>query len=124
MCPLAQTGQNRDDKNEEVGQLSSLLDKTVVQAYDLSCGVWPLELEAVGSGPSLEEMIQRHSRSSGIPMEFHDGRVCETCQNMQVAQLYSIAQEAIANAVKRHSLANHGFVRVRDRRYLNHRDSR
>ena len=97
---LSLEGQGAGDNNEELRQLSSLLDKMVVHAYDLSCGIWPLESEAAGSGPSLGDMIQRYSRSSGIPMEFRDGSACEMCQNMQVAQLYRIAQEAIANAVK------------------------
>ena len=92
--------QEPDDENEELRQLSALLDGLVDQAYDLSCGIWPLEHGAGSTGPSLEDMIQRYSRSSGIPMEFREERACETCQNMQVTQLYRIAQEAIANAVK------------------------
>lgn len=97
---LSQVGQNSEEKKEELQQLSAVLDGLVNQAYDLSCGIWPLESEAAGSGPSLEDMVQRYSRSSGIPMEFRDERACEVCQNMQVTQLYRIAQEAISNAVK------------------------
>ena len=89
-----------DGKTEELGQLSTLLDELVDQAYDLSCGIWPLEHGAGSTGPSLEDMVRRYSRSSGIPMEFREDKACETCQNMQVTQLYRIAQEAIANAVK------------------------
>ncbi|BBD07718.1 7TM diverse intracellular signaling domain-containing protein [Desulfovibrio ferrophilus] len=87
-------------KDEELRQLSSLLDELVDQAYDLSCGIWPLEHGAGSTGPSLEDLVRRYSRSSGIPMEFSDKRGCESCRNMQVTQLYRIAQEAIANAVK------------------------
>ena len=92
--------QGADGKNEELRQLSALLDELVDQAYDLSCGVWPLEHGAASTGPSLEDMVRRASRSSGIPMEFKEQRGCETCRNMQVTQLYRIAQEAVANAVK------------------------
>ena len=97
---LSRMGQVPDWKNEELLQLSTLLDELVDQAYDLSCGIWPLEHGAGSTGPSLEDMIRRYSRSSGIPMKFHEKRACETCQNIQVTQLYRIAQEAIANAVK------------------------
>nr|WP_321513842.1 7TM diverse intracellular signaling domain-containing protein [uncultured Pseudodesulfovibrio sp.] len=87
-------------KDEELRQLSLLLDELVDQAYDLSCGIWPLEHGTGNTGPSLEDMVRRYSRLSGIPMKFSDKRACETCRNMQVTQLYRIAQEAIANAVK------------------------
>lgn len=99
--------QGQDGKSEELQQLSALLDELVDQAYDLSCGIWPLEHGAASTGPSLEDMIRRASRSSGIPMEFKEDRGCETCRNMQVTQLYRIAQEAVANAVKH---ANPGRV--------------
>lgn len=88
------------EKHEELQQLSSLLDRMVVQAYDLSSGIWPLESEMANSGPSLEDMIRRYSRSSGIPMVFRKEEACEVCQNPQVTQLYRIAQEAISNAIK------------------------
>ncbi|BCS88102.1 sensor histidine kinase [Pseudodesulfovibrio sediminis] len=97
---LSQVVQNPERGKEELEQLSAILDELVVQAYDLSCGIWPLESEAAGSGPSLADMVQRYSRSSGIPIDFYDKRLCEICQKMQVAQLYRIAQEAISNAVK------------------------
>ena len=97
---LSRADQKSEVEKEELQQLSAVLDGLVNQAYDLSCGIWPLESEAAGSGPSLEDMVKRYSRSSGIPMEFREARSCELCQNMQVTQLYRIAQEAISNAVK------------------------
>jgi len=97
---LMQLGQQAKESERELQQLSGVLDGLVNQAYDLSCGIWPLESEAAGSGPSLGDMIKRYSRSSGIPIEFREGRGCEICQNMEVAQLYRIAQEAVSNAVK------------------------
>ncbi|MCJ2163350.1 MULTISPECIES: 7TM diverse intracellular signaling domain-containing protein [unclassified Pseudodesulfovibrio] len=97
---LSQEDQNPEGRKEELRQLSAVLDGLVNQAYDLSCGIWPLEHGDASAGPSLEDMIRRYSRSSGIPMKFQDERACEVCRNMQVTQLYRIAQEAISNAVK------------------------
>ncbi len=96
---LSQVGQGEDGDNKELDQLSNILDELVHQAYDLSCGIWPLE-HGTASGPSLDDMVRRYSRSSGIPMKFRDERPCAVCENMQVTQLYRIAQEAISNAVK------------------------
>jgi len=97
---LSRVSKETDGNSRELGQLSALLDELVDQAYDLSCGIWPLEHGPGGTGPSLEDMLRRYSRSSGIPVEFRDGRTCETCRNVQVTQLYRIAQEAITNAIK------------------------
>ncbi|MBI9081942.1 MAG: hypothetical protein JEY79_19650 [Pseudodesulfovibrio sp.] len=97
---LSRVGQGSDNNNEELHQLSALLDELVDQAYDLSCGIWPLENGATDTGLSREDMIQRYSRSSGIPIEVREKWACETCQNMHITQIYRIAQEAITNAVK------------------------
>ena len=97
---LSQEDLMSDEKSGELQQLSTILDQTVNHAYDLSCGIWPLEHGAASTGPSLEDMIQRYSRSSGICIVFRDERVCDACQNHQVTQLYRIAQEAISNALK------------------------
>ncbi|PKN07955.1 MAG: histidine kinase [Deltaproteobacteria bacterium HGW-Deltaproteobacteria-8] len=84
----------------ELEPLSNILDELVDQAYDLSHGLWPLEHASAFAGPSLHNMIRRFSRSSGVPIEFRQEIACETCLNADVTQLYRIAQEALANAVK------------------------
>ncbi|OGR37205.1 MAG: histidine kinase, partial [Desulfovibrionales bacterium GWA2_65_9] len=91
---------------KELEPLSTLLDELVDQAYDLSHGLWPLEHAPTVAGPSLQDMIRRFSRSSGVPIDFRQERACESCLNSNVTQLYRIAQEALANAVK-HSKPTH-----------------
>jgi signal transduction histidine kinase len=85
---------------EEVSQLSSLLEDSVSQAYDLSRGLWPVEHDPQRAGPSLEELARRVSESSGVAIEFAQELACAPCLNEHLVQLYRIAQEAVANAVK------------------------
>lgn len=88
------------DKGGDLGKLSELLDELVEQAYDLSRGLWPLEHGHAGVGPSLQDMVQRFSSSSGVPIVFRKSIGCQACANPNVTQLYRIAQEALANAIK------------------------
>lgn len=89
-----------DKKTAELSSVSSLLEESVNQAYDLSRGLWPVEHDPQGTSPSLEELARRLSESSGIAIEFSQKQGCEKCKNTAVIQLYRIAQEAITNAVK------------------------
>jgi len=84
----------------ELTPVSSLLEESVNQAYDLSRGLWPVEFDPHGLSPSLEELTRRLAESSGITIEFSQERSCENCANAGMIQLYRIAQEAITNAVK------------------------
>lgn len=81
-------------------QLSSLLDKAVDHAYDLSRGLWPVEHEQTGGKPSLEAMVARFRESSGFHIELRQDIACDSCASSQLTQIFRIAQEAIANAVK------------------------
>jgi len=89
-----------DRKTAELSSVSSLLEESVNQAYDLSRGLWPVEHDPHGTSPSLEELARRLSESNGIAIEFSQKQGCEKCRNTAVIQLYRIAQEAITNAVK------------------------
>jgi signal transduction histidine kinase len=97
---LARKLPGADKQAGELASVSSLLEESVNQAYDLSRGLWPVEYDPKGISPSLEELARRLSESSGIAIEFSQKRGCENCSNAAVIQLYRIAQEAITNAVK------------------------
>ena len=84
----------------ELARLSGLLDELVDQAYDLSRGLWPLEHDGVGVGPSFRDMIQRLAESSAIPIEFRREQACASCRHPHLVQLNRIARESVANALK------------------------
>jgi signal transduction histidine kinase len=92
-------------QDPEWGQLASMLEGLVDHAYELSHGLWPVDHDGHGVSPSLEELAHRLSATSGIAIELHENRGCDTCRNAGVTQLYRIAQEAITNAV-RHARAD------------------
>ncbi|ACM19636.1 sensor histidine kinase, 7TMR-DISM_7TM domain-containing [Geotalea daltonii FRC-32] len=84
----------------DMQRLSSLLEESVNQAYDLSRGLWPVEHDPHGVSPSLEELVRRLGESNGIDIQFRQERGCAKCTNTDVTQMYRIAQEAVTNAVK------------------------
>lgn len=92
-------------QHPEWGQLAAMLEKLVDDAYDLSHGLCPVDHDGRGVSPSLEELARRLSRTSGIAIELSEDRGCPTCRYAGATQMYRIAQEAIANAV-RHARAD------------------
>jgi signal transduction histidine kinase len=85
---------------EEIAEISALLEDSVSQAYALSRGLWPVEHTGRDAGPSLEELARRLSESSGVDIEYVEDLACARCDNEHLVQIYRIAQEAVANAVK------------------------
>ncbi|WP_428559931.1 MAG: sensor histidine kinase [Solidesulfovibrio sp. DCME] len=85
---------------EEVTEIASLLTDSVGQAYDLSRGLWPVECAPGEVGSSLAELARRVGRSTGIAVQYREHLSCSPCRNEHLVQLYRIAQESVANAVK------------------------
>lgn len=97
---LARSPIAEQDVAKEVKEIASLLTDAVGQAYDLSRGLWPVELGPREVGASLAELARRVSRSSGVAIRYVETLSCSPCRNEHLVQLYRIAQEAVANAVK------------------------
>ena len=96
----------------DLSQLSTLLEESVNQAYDLSRGLWPLEPEADNVVNSLELLVRNLALSSGITIDFKREGDCDRCMHSGMAKLCRIAQEAITNAVK-HASASRIVVALR-----------
>jgi len=85
---------------EEVTEIASLLTDSVGQAYDLSRGLWPVELAPGEVGSSLAELARRVGRSTGTVVQYREHLSCSPCRNEHLVQLYRVAQESVTNAVK------------------------
>ena len=95
----AAPGRSAED-SRELSALSALLETAVSHAYDLSRGLWPAEHAPQDGGAPLEELARRVRETSGIAVEIARNMACAACSNPHAAQVYRIAQEALANAVK------------------------
>jgi signal transduction histidine kinase len=84
----------------QVTQLSTMLVDSVDHAYNLSRGLWPVDLDQLGSSTFLEEFCHRVAAPKGIAVKVQHRRACTSCSNESITQFYRIAQEAITNAVK------------------------
>jgi len=80
--------------------LTHLLRDAADDAYRISRGLWPVELDPSVPGPSLDELVSSVAQTSGIAIVFRRSLQCAKCINPNATPLYRIAQEALANAVK------------------------
>lgn len=85
---------------EQIGRLAKLLSESVDHAYNLSRGLWPVDLDPNGMSIFLEAFCNRIAASKGIAIRIKQERSCTPCNNEHITQFYRIAQEAISNAVK------------------------
>ena len=97
---LARSSITEEGVAKEVTEIAALLTDSVGQAYDLSRGLWPVELGPGEVGASLAELARRVGRSTGIAIQYREHLSCSACRNEHLVQLYRITQEAVANAVK------------------------
>ena len=85
---------------EQISRLSRMLSESVDHAYNLSRGLWPVDLDPKGMSIFLEAFCNRIAASKGIAIRIMQDRSCVNCDNEHITQFYRIAQEAITNAVK------------------------
>ena len=94
LCPQEAASAN------ELARLSILLDESVDHAYDLAHGLWPMDSQSDDAIAALSTLVQRQREASAICIDFKPIKACTQCAASHTAQLYGIAREAIANAVK------------------------
>lgn len=97
---LAAQCADKEPGGQDLRELAQLLDETVDQAHELSRGLWPMELESEDIVEALANLIQRQRSSSGLAIDFVRRGACADCAGSKAVQIYGIAREAIANAVK------------------------
>jgi signal transduction histidine kinase len=90
-------GSGSQDLTETIeGQLTEALD----QAYTISRGLYPVELETNGLMSALEELVAKMSKIHPVRCQFRCPRSVDIRDNAVATHLYRIAQEAVINAIK------------------------
>lgn len=93
-------GHSGEAGQRELDRLASLLDASVDHAYDLARGMWPMDPVSDDALAALTALVQRQCEASGCAIELVRVGACAHCAACHTAQLYGIAREAIANALK------------------------
>jgi signal transduction histidine kinase len=102
--------QHRDSPvGEALSEIAEQLKQSIDDAYKTARGLWPVGHEAAQAGPSLESLVQKIAKTSGIKTSFDRHCLCDTCTNPNIPTLYRIAQEAVTNADK-HAKASYIHV--------------
>jgi PAS domain S-box-containing protein len=85
---------------EELEEIATLARQGAEQARALAHGLSPVALEPAGLGAALEELARTTEHISGINCTFERDASSPALAGEIVSQLYWIAREAVANAVK------------------------
>lgn len=86
----------------EAGKLVGLIEEGIDLTRSLARGLFSPDLERGGLAVALEGLAHNTQERTGIICEFHhnDERCLPPCDAAVLTQMYRIAQEAVANAVK------------------------
>jgi signal transduction histidine kinase len=86
----------------EAGKVVGLIEEGIDLTRSLARGLFSPDLEQGGLAIALEGLAHSTEERTGINCEFHPNheRHVESCDAVVLTQLYRIAQEAVANAVK------------------------
>jgi signal transduction histidine kinase len=84
----------------EAGKLVGLVEEGIDLTRSLAQGLFSPDLERGGLAAALEDLAHGTEERTGIHCEFHHEGQIESGDAAVLTQLYRIAQEAVANAVK------------------------
>jgi signal transduction histidine kinase len=91
----------RDEEAADAGKLVGLIEEGIDLTRSLARGLFSPNLEPGGLADALEGLAHNTQERTGINCEFHhDDSQIEPRDGAELTQLYRIAQEAVANAVK------------------------
>lgn len=89
-----------DARDEELEQVQRRLTEALDEAYNVSRGLYPVELETNGLMSALEELADNTSRRHPVACRFECPQPVTARDNEAATHLYRIAQEAVVNAIK------------------------
>jgi signal transduction histidine kinase len=81
-------------------EISKYLGEAISQTRSVAKGLFPVKLEENGLESALEELAASTTRRSRVRCEYHCARPASLRDNTAALNLYCIAHEAVANAVK------------------------
>ena len=97
-------------ESSEAGDISHLINESLVQTRTVARGLFPVRLEEDGLAAAVEELTVGTGKLYDIKCDFSSSGTLPTLHNSVAMHLHFIAQEAILNAAK-HSHA--GVISVR-----------
>jgi len=89
----------------EAGQIVKLVNEATEQARGLAKGLFPVDLTGGTLTAALQELAESIHRLFGVECRFESKNQLKISSSTMAVQLYRIAQEAVANAIK-HGRAN------------------
>jgi PAS domain S-box-containing protein len=98
-------------ESSEAGDISNLINESLVQTRTVARGLFPVRLEEDGLAAAVEELTVGAGKLYRIECLFSSSGTLPTLHNSVAMHLHFIAQEAILNAAK-HSQANAIVVRL------------
>lgn len=93
-------GKVRTGSEELAETIEAQLTEALDQAYTISRGLCPVELETDGLVSALEELAAKMSRIHPVRCRFRCRRSVQIPDNTVATHIYRIAQEAVINAIK------------------------
>lgn len=84
----------------QLAEITRLITSANVRAREMSRGLMPVVLDSAGLMAALDELAASTERIFRISCRFHCTESVQVPSNKQGTQLYRIAQEAVANAIK------------------------
>ena len=98
-------------ESSEAGDISHLINESLVQTRTVARGLFPVRLEEDGLAAAVEELTVGTGKLYDIKCDFSSSGTLPTLHNSVAMHLHFIAQEAILNAAK-HSQASAISVRL------------
>jgi PAS domain S-box-containing protein len=97
---LAQRLQGDSSESRIASRLITGFDRVHQQVRNLARGLMPVHVETQGLAAALQDLAERLMEQSGTPIKFRSQDGIDACDHAAATQLFHIAQEATANALR------------------------
>lgn len=98
--------------NEHLDEISSSASRAIEEVREIAFDLHPYQLEHLGLTRSIEAVLARSDRSSGVRFDVEIDRIDDSLSKDAALHLYRIVQESVNNILK-HSGASDAAVRIK-----------